>query len=424
AMRDAERLEQRREDADRKEKAARVQEADRDRHAGQVTRYADRAAQTAHRAATGRDKLAGALRDAADAAAAACCTQPHQVAVAELDGPDHESAGPGAAAPAEAADGERRVVTPYLDAPEATAASALTLARRSAQAIADRQAQAVAQLERLLAEVASTRGRLRAAQEAEGRLSAEVQAAADRVTAADLAAAERMRLLLDAYRAYLAGLAELRVADPGELAALLEDWGVSGEGANPAVGLIDDAARAAGAELGQLAGKIGTERTRRVTRAAELAEETGRLRAGGHDAPPVPHTRAAGVRDDRAGAPLWKVTDFSPGLPGDERAGLEAALEAAGILDAWVTPEGNLVDGDVVVVSGLGPVAGASCAGPLVPAIDADDARAGMLREESVASVLRAIGLGARTAGADATWVTTDGRWSNGMLSGAWSKDQ
>jgi hypothetical protein len=42
------------------------------------------------------------------------------------------------------------------------------------------------------------------------------------------------------------------------------------------------------------------------------------------------------------GAPLWKVTDFAPGLSDAERAGLEAALEAAGILDAWVTPEGNL----------------------------------------------------------------------------------
>ena len=112
----------------------------------------------------------------------------------------------------------------------------------------------------------------------------------------------------------------------------------------------------------------------------------------------LPHTRAAGVRDGRAGAPLWKVTDFVPGLSDDEHAGLEAALEAAGILDAWVTPEGNLVDGDVIVVSGLAPAAGASCAGLLVPAIDPDDPQAGVLRDESVASVLRAIGRGPGTA--------------------------
>ena len=52
-----------------------------------------------------------------------------------------------------------------------------------------------------------------------------------------------MRLLLDAYRSYLSGLAELRVADPDELIAALESWGLTGEGANPAVAIIDDAAR-------------------------------------------------------------------------------------------------------------------------------------------------------------------------------------
>jgi uncharacterized protein (TIGR02680 family) len=431
AMRDAERLDQLREDAARREKAAQDQEADRDRQAVQVTRYADKAALTAHRAGTGRDKLAQALGEAASTAADAGCAKQHLAAVTALDGTGQESTGPqstgyqstgpGAPPPAEPADGEHRAVAAYLDTPEAPAADLLARARRDAQAVADRQAQSVSQLARLLDESAKCERQLRAAQEAEGRLSAEVQAAADRVTAADQAVEERMGLLLDAYRLYLSGLAELRVADPEELIATLESWGLTGEGANPAVAIIDNAARAAGTELGNRTGKLSTQRTQRATRAGEFAEEIGRLRAGGHDAPPVPHTRAAGVRDGRPGAPLWKVTDFAPGLSDDERAGLEAALEAAGILDAWVTPDGNLVDGDVIVVSGLAPLTGATCAGLLVPAIDPDDLQAGALREESVASVLRAIG---RDPGTGGTSVTTDGRWSNGVLSGAWHKGQ
>ena len=71
-----------------------------------------------------------------------------------------------------------------------------------------------------------------------------------------------MRLLLDAYRAYLGGLAELRVADPDELIAALEAWGITGEGANPAAAIIDDAARVAGAELGNMAGELSGQRTR------------------------------------------------------------------------------------------------------------------------------------------------------------------
>jgi uncharacterized protein (TIGR02680 family) len=405
-MRDAERLEQLREDVVRKEKATQVQERDRDRQAGQVGRYADKATLTAHRVGIGRDKLTKALNEAASAAAAAACAQQHLAAVAALDGPAPESA-----------------VASYLDAPESPAADILARTRRDAQAIADRQAQAVGRLAELLEESATRERQLRAAQETEGRLSAEVQAAADRVTAADLAIEEQMGLLLEAYRLYLGGLAELRVADPDEFIAALESWGLTGEGVNLAAAFIDDAARVAGADLGQLAGELGSQRARYVTRAGELAEEISRLRAGGHDAPPVPHTRAPAIRDGRPGAPLWRVTDFAPGLADDECAGLEAALEAAGILDAWVTPDGNLVDGDVIVVSGLAPVAGASCASLLVPAIDPDDLQAGALRAEPVASVLSAIGRGPGNADNRAAWVTTDGRWSNGVLSGAWRKD-
>ncbi|HEX9042439.1 MAG TPA: TIGR02680 family protein [Trebonia sp.] len=407
AMRDAERLRQLGEDAGRRERAAQDREADRDRQAGQVQKHAARAIQAAHQAGTGRDKLARALRDATAASAGAHCAEPHRAAVTALGtaGSPH---------------GEAR----YLAAAEAPAADMLARAAREATALADRQEQAAARLGRLLDESTECERKLRSARADEGRLSAEVQAAADRVTAADQATAERMRLLLDAYRSYLSGLAELRALDSDELTAALEGWGETAEGANPAVAIIDNAARAAGAELGHMAGKLSIQRARHVTRTDELAQEIGRLRLGGHHPPPAPHTRAAGTRDVRPGAPLWRVTDFAPGLPEDERAGLEAALEAAGILDAWVTPEGNLVEGDVIVVSGLAPVTGPSCASLLVPAIDPDDAQAGMLRAESVASVLSAIGRYPGTAGRGGTWVTTDGRWANGVLSGAWRKEQ
>jgi len=435
AMRDAQRLEQLRQDAEGKEKAAHVQEADRIRQAGQVQKYAARVAETAHRAGTGRDRLAQALREAAATSAGARCARQHHTAVGALSATAREAARPDgahqgqaaypdASPPAGQAEDGYYGEAAYLNAAEAPAADILARARRDAGAAADRREQAAAQLGRLLTESAERERKLHAAQTEEDRRSAEVQAAADRVTAADHAVSERARLLLDAYRSYLSGLTEVRVSDPDELIAALEDWGVTGEGANPAAAIIDAAARTAVTELGRRAGELTTRRTRHVTRADELAKQISRLREGGHDAPPVPHTRDDGVRASRPGAPLWKVTDFAPGLSDDERAGLEAALEAAGILDAWVTPEGDLVDGDVIVVTGLSPVAGASCASLLVPAIDPDDLQAGVLRVESVASVLSAIGRAPGAAGHGETWVTTDGRWSNGVLSGAWCKDQ
>jgi uncharacterized protein (TIGR02680 family) len=405
AMRDAERLEHLRADASRKEQAARDREADRDRLHRQVRKQAERAEQAAHGAGRARDALSDALGDAASAATGARCASAHAEAVAELA--------------IEAVDG----AAPTTDA-HAWTTIVLRPARHQAQALAGRQAQAVAQLDGLLADVADEQGKLRVAREAEGRLSAEVQAASDRVTRAEQAVEERMAQLLEAYRSFLGDLSELRLTDPDELVAALEAWSVVGEGPNPAVTIIDGAALAASTELGGLATGLAGQRAGRVTRARELEAEIGRLRAGGHDAPPTPHTRVPGTRDGRPGAPLWKVTDFGPGLSQAERAGLEAALEAAGILDAWVTPDGRLINGDVIVASGLAPAAGASCGDVLVPAIDPADPQAALLGAGVVSSVLRAIALGPRVADRDGTWVTTDGRWSNGVLSGAWSKDQ
>lgn len=55
-------------------------------------------------------------------------------------------------------------------------------------------------------------------------------------------------------------------------------------------------------------------------------------------------------RDDREGldgAPFWRLVDFGDEAIGGSSvgAGIEAALEGSGLLDAWVTPTGRLVNG-------------------------------------------------------------------------------
>ena len=382
AMRDAERLGHMREEAGRRDQTARIREQDRDRQAADVRNRSVRARETEVRAEGARNALDAAQRQAEDAAVTARCTQGHRAASEGWE----------------------------QDPPRA---------RRETQAVADRQARAVGQLEQLLAHADGRRTALRAARAEEDRLTAELQAAAERVADAEREAAERAGELARVYRSYLDGLTELKVADPDELIDGLQAWSVTGDGANPAVAGIDDAARSAGAELGRLDAGYSARRAAHQERARELEEEIGRLRAGGHDAPPLPHTREPGIRDDRPGAPLWKVTDFAPDVPPEHRGGLEAALEAAGILDAWITPDGNLVAGDVTVVSGLAPVSGPSCANVLIPAMDPGDSQAGVLSDVAIRSVLSAIGLG----GTDGTWVSADGRWANGVLGGAWRKD-
>ncbi|WP_326772954.1 hypothetical protein [Streptomyces sp. NBC_01445] len=59
--------------------------------------------------------------------------------------------------------------------------------------------------------------------------------------------------------------------------------------------------------------------------------------------PPAPHHRVA-ARTPGSGAPFYRLVDFADDLAPADRAGLEGALEASGILDAWVGADGVLLD--------------------------------------------------------------------------------
>ncbi|MGB6454683.1 MAG: TIGR02680 family protein [Streptosporangiaceae bacterium] len=382
-MRDAERLEQLHEDVLRQEETATLREQDRDRLSAEARKRAGKAEQSARRRAAALDALQALERQTQAAASAARCLDGHR----------------------RAADGWEQD---------------LARARRETQAVADRQWQAVSRLGELLSDVAACEAALSTARAELDRLTAEIQEATARAAAAEDTATARAAELVSSYRAYLAGIAELRIADAGELIEVVAAWAARGEGENPARKVIDDAARAAVNAFARTEEGLSSQRKSAQASAAELTAEIERLQAGGHDVPPIPYTRGTATRDGRPGAPLWKVTDFAPHLAEGERAALEAALEAAGVLDAWLTPDGDLVDGDVVLVSGRNPAAGPSCADVLVPAVNRDDQQAAALPDATVRAVLSAICLG---AGSGATWVTTEGHWTNGVLAGGWRKE-
>jgi uncharacterized protein (TIGR02680 family) len=382
AMDDARELGHRRENARQQAETAAERETARNQLTGDLARLAGKAEEAGRRASESESKLHAAQDSAERTAAAARCARDHRAAV----------------------EGWRE------DLPRA---------RRAAHEAADGQAAAIGQLGRLLDDVAIRSSAFGAARSDVERLTADIDAVTDGIAAAGEAAAARAAELTAAYRAYQGELAELRV-DADELISLVEEWAAVGEGENPARRVIDDAARSAVGALTREDAQLTASRDTVSAKAAELTGEIARLEDGGHDAPPPPHTRDPVVRDSRPGAPLWKVTDFAPGVPEKDKAELEAALEAAGILDAWLTPDGDLVAGDVVLVSGRDPVAGPSCGAVLVPAVNPGDLRAAAVPETAVRAVLAAIGLG---QGAGNTWVSTDGRWANGVLAGSWHKD-
>ena len=177
AMRDAERLEQMRDEARRRDETARIRERDRDRVADEAQKRSVRAGEAAARAQAARNALDAAQRQAEDAAATARCTQDHRTAAGGWDQDP-------AACPAGDA-GRRR--------PSGAG-------RRAAGATAGRGR-------------GPAQGR-QAARAEEDRSPPRYRPTAERLATAGQEAAERAGELARRYRFYLHGWTDYRVADP------------------------------------------------------------------------------------------------------------------------------------------------------------------------------------------------------------------
>ena len=252
-----------------------------------------------------------------------------------------------------------------------------------------------------------------------------VDAAVEAVRAAGAAVEAAVKLYLGAVEGWTRSLAELSI-DAAELQAAGRIWGrrladdaEEGPPPSPVPRAVQGAAetqrRALAADEAEAAGR----RKLAEDEAAAVRGRIAELEAGVHEPPPSPHTRDEAARAGRAGAPLWRLVDFRPDLPEAERPGLEAALEAAGLLDAWVEPDGKLhADADDAgLVPTEEPALGRSLAEALAPVDDA------AVPAETVARVLAAI---AWPAGGHvdehAAAVASTGHFRLGPLRGRWSK--
>lgn len=151
------------------------------------------------------------------------------------------------------------------------------------------------------------------------------------------------------------------------------------------------------------------------TRAA-VQDERDRIAAEHDDAPP-PYPGRQASREGRAGAPLWQLVRFASHVPDDAAAALEAALEASGMLDAWIAPATDAVTAhDGFLVPGQ-PVEGASLADVLEPEDDTPVPRA------RITAVLTSIARD-RDPFSAAAVIGADGRYSHGITAGQHRKQQ
>lgn len=158
--------------------------------------------------------------------------------------------------------------------------------------------------------------------------------------------------------------------------------------------------------------------SRHSEREAELAE----LRAGRERVPARPDWATA-ERDPQRGAAFYRLVDFRPEVSDQQRAGLEAALQSSGLLNAWVLADGSLADehpADLVATLGKASAGNATLADVLVPASEPDCP----VTTEQVATLLSSVPAPAEwsTSDGDGFGVTATGRWRAGVLSGQWAK--
>ncbi|WP_340649644.1 TIGR02680 family protein [Pseudoxanthomonas winnipegensis] len=246
--------------------------------------------------------------------------------------------------------------------------------------------------------------------------------ALERREQADHSAESAGESLAQAWAGHCAALRYLRF-DADEPLRQLAEWTARLEGDNPAQGALHRAWRIALQNHAARTAELDAQRQAQRLHRSELDAERERLLAGETPSPPSPPTRAADARTARAGAPLWQVVDFRPQLDAAERAGLEAALESSGLLDAWLSPQGELVGDDGCILLDCqwqrrAAVIGASLSDVLLPT-PPDDCG---LTADTIAALLAGIAYGAQDRPEAESWLAPDGRFRLGALAGAWAK--
>ena len=296
-------------------------------------------------------------------------------------------------------------------------------AQRAGERAVERRTQAIAGLEALLTGVDRAQERAKAARAEASRAAEDRTAGQEGIAAAEARIAEVGAGLVEEYRGWFEAHPATRPAEPEALLARLELWTETLDGANPAADAAREAHQRASADLTRQETGLETQRSAAQEQLAEVAAEAERLEAGGQQSPMSAHTRDIQARTDRPGSAFWRAVDFAEHVTPADRAGLEAALEAAGILDAWLSPDGTLHapgSGDTLLSPTTAPAPNGGLAGLLRPAVDRDDAQAAALTDQAVTSVLACIGVGESEY---PTWVAAGGHYRLGVLRGRWSKE-
>lgn len=220
---------------------------------------------------------------------------------------------------------------------------------------AERRTGQVAEIRRLSDAVTSAHDRRRQHQGVVTNAEDQVASAEEDVTSATDRVVTAGAELLAATREQLFAATELRETSSqplAEIVAALESWVETRAGENPTLRWVASVHQKHAVRLDRATLRLESESQEIERILAELARTIENLESGQGSEPIAPYTRSSDARAARAGAEFWRVVDFAPTLDAAARIGIEAALEASGLLDAWVTVDGRAIatNGDTILL--------------------------------------------------------------------------
>ncbi|AXX28287.1 TIGR02680 family protein [Actinosynnema pretiosum subsp. pretiosum] len=212
-------------------------------------------------------------------------------------------------------------------------------------------------------------------------------------------------------RAWAGGTRELRFPDPAGLAALAEsETGV--------LAAVRTAFETAITDITTAEARVRAEKNAARARRRAVEDELGQL-VSTRDLPPKPPAYRTADRASMSGAPLWRLVRFADHVPERTGAAVEAALQASGLLDAWVGSDGNATGHDTFAVpDGVSRAPGSSLEDVLLvedqPEVPAD----------VVLRLLRGVAYGDSAPTDHPVAIGADGGWRLGNTSGSWDKPE
>lgn len=246
---------------------------------------------------------------------------------------------------------------------------------------------------------------------------ATMESALERARAADAKVQEASNTLMLLWTEFARSLSVMRF-DPA--AASLDElsiWVESLAGVNPMNEPVALAQQISVNELASQEAALDQQLDGLCAESKVLNDEHLRLEMGEQLTPPVPYTRGADARTGVQGAPFWQLVDFRHDVPHRARGLLEAALESSGLLDAWVTTSGKVLEPDTPDLRLIGRSARqCSLRDWLVPA-QQEFVAASVIEE-----ILESVECGVEDSFEAEAWISPEGRFRLGPATGAYQK--